>query len=208
MPHCAAAECSPPASGEDAPAPPHPSARELAAQRAELCAANVALHFPKAPLHIVRGAGAFLYDEHGAAFLDCCNNVAHVGHCQPDVCAAVCEQVRTLATNSRYLSRPLLEYSAALRATLPGALARGAVFWVNSGSEANDLALRLARAHTKRRGVLVVGGAYHGHVSSMIDASPYKFERQGGAGQRCAPRRVLRHVLRRVLRRRRCVLGC
>ena len=60
------------------------------------------------------------------------------------------------------------------------------VLWVNSGSEANDLALRLARAHTRRRGVLVVGGAYHGHTGSMIDASPYKFERQGGTGLRCA----------------------
>lgn len=81
-----------------------------------------------------------------------------------------------------YLSPYLVEYAKRLTATMPAPLS--VVFWVNSGSEANDLALRLARAHTGKRGVMAVGGAYHGHVTSIIDISPYKYERHGGTGQR------------------------
>jgi 4-aminobutyrate aminotransferase-like enzyme len=165
----------------------------LVAARAACTAANVALHFPKAPLHVVRGAAQFLYDADGGAYLDCVNNVAHVGHCQADVADALCEQLHTLNTNSRYLQRHLVDYAAALRATLPPALR--VLFWCNSGSEANDLALRLARQHTRRRGVVCVGGAYHGHVSSMIDASPYKYHRAGGAGQRCVRAAALRRCV-------------
>ena len=168
----------------DAPAQRVWSTAELTALRERHCGANVALNYRKAPLHLVKGRAQFLYDADGAEYLDCVNNVCHVGHCQPEVVAAACEQIGALNTNARYLSAPLLEYAQQLTATLPGQLR--VVYWTNSGSEANDLALRLARAHTKRRGVLCVGGAYHGHVSSMIDASPYKFERESG-GQRCAP---------------------
>jgi 4-aminobutyrate aminotransferase-like enzyme len=81
-----------------------------------------------------------------------------------------------------YLSPYIVEYAKRLTATLPSKLS--VVYWVNSGSEANDLALRLARAHTKKRGAMCVGGAYHGHVTSIIDISPYKYERSGGTGQR------------------------
>ena len=154
------------------------------AARTTHCGANVALNYRKNPLHLVRGRAQFLYDAEGAEYLDCVNNVCHVGHCQPEVAAAACEQLCALNTNARYLSAHVLEYAQQLTATLPAPLR--VVYWTNSGSEANDLALRLARAHTKRRGVLCVGGAYHGHVSTMIDASPYKFERESG-GQRCAP---------------------
>jgi 4-aminobutyrate aminotransferase-like enzyme len=179
---------APGAPAADGSAAGAPGAREwstaaLVAARAGCTAANVALHFPKAPLHVVRGAAQLLYDAEGASYLDCVNNVAHVGHCQADVADALCEQLRTLNTNSRYLQRYLVEYAEQLCATLPPALR--VLFWCNSGSEANDLALRLAREHTRRRGVICVGGAYHGHVSSMVDASPYKYERAGGAGQRC-----------------------
>ena len=156
----------------------------LVAARKEVICGNVALNYSKAPLHVVRGSAQYLYDDQGLEYLDCVNNVCHVGHCHPEVVHAVCEQLRTLNTNSRYLHTTLLAASQRLTATLPGDLS--VVFWVNSGSEANDLALRLARAHTKKRGVLIVGGAYHGHVTTMIDASPYKFERTGGTGQRCA----------------------
>jgi len=159
---------------------------QLIAQRSKLLASNVALNYSKAPIHIVRGRAQFLYDDAGHEYLDAVNNVCHVGHCHPDVVQALCSQLASLNTNSRYLHTTLLEASAKLTATLPGDLAHGCVFWVNSGSEANDLALRLARAHTRKRGVLVVDGAYHGHVSTMIDASPYKFDRTGGTGLRCA----------------------
>ena len=168
----------------DAPARRAWSTAELSALRELHCGANVALNYRKAPLHLVKGRAQFLYDADGAEYLDCVNNVCHVGHCQPEVAAAACEQLTALNTNARYLSAHVLDYSQRLTATLPPSLR--VVYWTNSGSEANDLALRLARAHTKRRGVLCVGGAYHGHVSTMIDASPYKYERESG-GQRCVP---------------------
>jgi 4-aminobutyrate aminotransferase-like enzyme len=171
------------------------STGELLEARAKHCGANVALNYRKAPLHLVKGRAQFLYDAEGAEYLDCVNNVCHVGHCHPDVAAEACQQLCQLNTNARYLSAHVLDYAQRLTATLPESLC--VVYWTNSGSEANDLALRLARAHTKRRGVLCVGGAYHGHVSSMVDASPYKFERESG-GQRCVTANIdilqLRHI--------------
>ena len=178
---------SAPRAVEAAPRVDEPAARvwstaELLAVRAEHVGTNVELNYRKAPLHLVKGRAQFFYDaDGGEPYLDCVNNVCHVGHCHPEVAAAACEQLCALNTNARYLSQHALEYAQRLTATLPPALR--VVFWVNSGSEANDLALRLARAHTKRRGLLCVGGAYHGHVSTMVDASPYKFERESG-GQR------------------------
>ena len=163
--------------------PGHVALDQLVTARKAVICGNVALNYSKAPIHVVRGSGQFLYDADGEEYLDCVNNVCHVGHCHPEVVQAVCAQVAQLNTNSRYLHSTLLAASKALTATLPAELS--VVFWVNSGSEANDLALRLARTHTKKRGVLCVGGAYHGHVTTMIDASPYKFDRTGGTGQRC-----------------------
>jgi 4-aminobutyrate aminotransferase-like enzyme/Ser/Thr protein kinase RdoA (MazF antagonist) len=132
------------------------------------------------PLHIVRGAGAHLYDSSGRAWLDLVNNVCHVGHCHPRVVAAAQRQIETLNTNTRYLHESALEYAGRLAATLPDPLS--VCFLVNSGSEANDLALRLARAHTGSDHVLVVDHAYHGHLSSLIAISPYKFDGPGGRG--------------------------
>ena len=132
------------------------------------------------PLHIVRGAGAHLYDSSGRAWLDLVNNVCHVGHCHPRVVAAAQRQIATLNTNTRYLHESALEYAGRLVATLPDPLS--VCFLVNSGSEANDLALRLARAHTGSDHVLVVDHAYHGHLSSLIAISPYKFDGPGGRG--------------------------
>lgn len=102
--------------------------------------------------------------------------------CHPAVVKAGCTQLETLNTNNRYLHPHILDYARRIGETFPGDLK--VVFWVNSGSEANDLALRLARAHTRKRGVLCVDGAYHGHVTSIIDISPYKYDREGGAGER------------------------
>lgn len=92
------------------------------------------------------------------------------------------KQVALLYTNSRYLHPYLTGYSKRLLQTFPKPLS--VMFWVNSGSEANDLALRLAREHTKRRGIITVEGAYHGHLTSIIDISPYKYNRTGGQGKR------------------------
>jgi 4-aminobutyrate aminotransferase-like enzyme len=133
------------------------------------------------PLHIVRGQGTYLYSVDGGAWLDCVNNVCHVGHCNPRVAAAAARQMSTLNTNTRYLHDALVEYAALLTATLPDPLT--VCFFVNSGSEANDLAIRLARVHGGSTGVGVLDHAYHGNLSSLIDISPYKFNGPGGSGK-------------------------
>ncbi|HET6211917.1 MAG TPA: aminotransferase class III-fold pyridoxal phosphate-dependent enzyme, partial [Micromonosporaceae bacterium] len=112
------------------------------------------------PLTIVDGAGAHLYAADGRDYLDMVNNVCHVGHAHPRVVAAIAQQAARLNTNTRYLHPLLVSYARRLAATCPDPLS--VVFLVNSGSEANDLALRLARAHTKARDVLVLDHAYHG----------------------------------------------
>ncbi len=133
------------------------------------------------PLKIVRGAGPYLFDARGRAFLDAINNVNHVGHCHPRVVAAAHAQNAVLNTNTRYLHDLLVEYAERLTATLPAPLA--VCYLVNSGSEANDLALRLARTYTGRTDAVVVGAAYHGTTICAVELSPYKFDGPGGAGR-------------------------
>ena len=132
------------------------------------------------PLNIVRGSMQYLYDDDGRRYLDAYNNVAHVGHCHPEVVAAGQKQMKLLNTNTRYLSELILEYAEKLGATLPEPLE--VCFFVNSGSEANELALRLARARTKARDLIVLEHAYHGNTTTLIDISPYKHDGPGGAG--------------------------
>ncbi|MDR3698480.1 MAG: aminotransferase class III-fold pyridoxal phosphate-dependent enzyme [Candidatus Sulfopaludibacter sp.] len=133
------------------------------------------------PLHITRGWKQFLYDSTGRGYLDCVNNVAHVGHCHPAVTSAAAAQMALLNTNTRYLHRKLTDYAERLTATLPNPLR--VVYLVCSGSEANELALRLARAHTGRQGVIVVDTAYHGNTNALVEISPYKFNGPGGRGR-------------------------
>ena len=133
------------------------------------------------PLNIVRGSGAFLYDERGRRYLDCVNNVSHVGHGNRVVAAAAADQMRVLNTNTRYLHADIFRYAERLLATLPGHLDR--VFLVNSGSEANELAIRLVRTATERRDIVCLDHGYHGNTSTLIDVSPYKFNAPGGRGQ-------------------------
>ncbi|MBK8249300.1 MAG: aminotransferase class III-fold pyridoxal phosphate-dependent enzyme [Gemmatimonadetes bacterium] len=133
------------------------------------------------PLEIVRGEDVWLVDARGRAFLDCYNNVAHVGHCHPRVVAAIASQARTLNTNTRYLNRLIGEYAERLTATFPREL--DTVFFTNSGSEATELALRIARTLTGRHQVAVLDWAYHGNTQAAIDASPYKYKRAGGKGR-------------------------
>ena len=142
----------------------------------------------KRPLHIVCGWGQYLYDENNQPYLDAVNNVPHVGHNHPHVVKAAQEQTAVLNTNTRYLHNNLVEYAALLTATLPEPLS--VCYFVCSGSEANELALRLARAHTGQRDLLVLDGAYHGNTAALIDISSYKFDGPGGAG---VPKHV--HVL-------------
>ncbi len=140
---------------------------------------NLSLSY-RTPLHIVRGIGRHLYDAAGRAYLDAVNNVPHVGHCHPAVVRAAQRQQPILSTNTRYLHAALVQYAQRIAGTMPDPLE--VCFFVNSGSEANDLALRLAHAYTSAAGIVVLDGAYHGHLSSLIAISPYKFDGPGGEG--------------------------
>ncbi len=132
------------------------------------------------PIRMVKAAFQYMYDDRGNSYLDCVNNICHVGHCHPRVVEAGQKQMATLNTNTRYLYDSLNRYAEKLCATFPGELNK--VFFVNSGSAATDLALRLARNHTNRENIIVVDHAYHGNVSSAIEISPYKFNGKGGMG--------------------------
>jgi 4-aminobutyrate aminotransferase-like enzyme/Ser/Thr protein kinase RdoA (MazF antagonist) len=134
------------------------------------------------PLKVVRGWMQYLYDDTGRAYLDVYNNVPLVGHSHPRVVRAAQEQLALLNTNTRYLHDNVNRYAERLTHKLPEPLR--VCFFVNSGSEANELALRLARAHTGREDVIVLEHAYHGHTSALIDISPYKFDGPGGRGKK------------------------
>lgn len=136
------------------------------------------LFYKTDPLKIVRGQGQYMYDEEGTRYLDCINNVAHVGHCHPKVVEAGSRQLATLSTNNRFLHDELVKCAQTLAEKMPGNLS--VCYFVNSGSEANDLALRLARQYTKRHDVITLDHAYHGHVSAVMEISPYKFNQPGG----------------------------
>lgn len=115
------------------------------------------------------------------ALLDTVNNVCHVGHCHPRVVKAAREQMALLNTNTRYLHDNIVNYAQQLTATLPDPLT--VCFFVNSGSEANELAIRLARTHTGNTEFAVVDHAYHGNTNNVIDISAYKFDGPGGKGK-------------------------
>jgi 4-aminobutyrate aminotransferase-like enzyme/Ser/Thr protein kinase RdoA (MazF antagonist) len=133
------------------------------------------------PLKIVRGWMQYLFDEDGRRYIDAYNNVPHVGHAHPRVADAVDRQTRALNTNTRYLHDNLVEFAEQLISTMPDPLR--VCYFVNSGSEANELALRLARTCTRQRDVIVLDAAYHGHTNTLIDISPYKFNGPGGGGK-------------------------
>lgn len=119
------------------------------------------------PLHLVRGDGCWLIDVNGRRYLDVYNNVAQIGHCHPRVVDAISRQVRLLNTNTRYLGTQVIEYCERLMALFPGR--RMVCAFVNSGSEANDIAWRMAKAYTGNSGGLTMEFAYHG-ITDAIDA--------------------------------------
>ncbi|MDE2833634.1 MAG: aminotransferase class III-fold pyridoxal phosphate-dependent enzyme [Bacteroidota bacterium] len=164
---------------EDCFPEPEPTEEQILARRDRHIGPNLSMSYRK-PLHIVRGYRQYLYDADGRRYLDAVNNVPHVGHSHPTVVRAARRQMPILNTNTRYLHRSLGDYASRLTATMPDPLQ--VCFFVNSGSEANDLALRLAYAYTQRRHIVVLDGAYHGHLSALIDISPYKFKGPGGEG--------------------------
>lgn len=150
----------------------------LAARRAHL-GGNLSISYDE-PLKIIRGWKQFLYDDTGRAFLDVYNNVPLVGHSHPRVVEAVQKQIALLNTNTRYLHDNIVRYADKLTSKLPLKIC----YFLNSASEANELALRLARAHTGREDVIVLDAAYHGNTTTLIDISPYKFNGPGGKGKK------------------------
>lgn len=159
---------------------PVPSTPALIERRRARAGGNLSVSYGADPVQMVRGRMQYLFDDRGRGYVDAYNNVAHVGHSHPRVVEAVSRQIATLNTNTRYLQRQFLDYADDLASTLPDGL--DVVFLTASGSEANELALRLARAATGRRDVIVMDSAYHGHTTGLIDVSPYKHAGPGGLG--------------------------
>ncbi len=126
--------------------------------------------FYETPVHLVRGEGVWLYDKDGKAYLDTYNNVASVGHCHPHVVAAMARQAGVLASHTRYLHEGVLAYAERLLGHFPAELSH--VMFTCTGSEANDLAFRIARAHTGGTGFIVTENAYHGVTYAIAGMSP------------------------------------
>ncbi|MEZ4832692.1 MAG: aminotransferase class III-fold pyridoxal phosphate-dependent enzyme [Caldilineaceae bacterium] len=160
------------------PAPPPAKDVTLATRRRRL-GRNLSIGY-RDPVKVERGWMQYLFDETGRRYLDAYNNVPHVGHCHPQVVAAARAQMGVLNTNTRYLHDLLNRYAETLCATLPDPLS--VCYFVNSASEANELALRLVRAFTSHKEMIVLEGAYHGHTTGLIDISPYKHDGPGGRG--------------------------
>jgi 4-aminobutyrate aminotransferase-like enzyme/Ser/Thr protein kinase RdoA (MazF antagonist) len=158
-----------------------PSRAQTLETRRSVLGTNLSLSYDQ-PLKIVRGWMQHLYDDTGQAFLDFYNNVPLVGHSHPRVVQAAQQQLGLLNTNTRYLHDLINRYAQKLVEQLPRSL--NVCFFVNSGSEANELALRLARAHTGREDIIVLQHAYHGNSTTLIDISPYKFNGPGGRGKK------------------------
>ncbi len=156
------------------------SKTDLLTSRKKRIGSNLSISYGADPVEAVRGWMQYLYDADGRKYLDAYNNVPHVGHCHPRVVEAVSRQLSLLNTNTRYLQHQLTDYAEALTAALPEALS--VCFFTASGSEANELALRLARNYTGSKDLLVMDAAYHGHTNTLIDISPYKHDGPGGRG--------------------------
>ena len=161
---------------------PENTVKDIMQLRKMVLAPSLSVAYKK-HLHIVRGKGAYLYDSSGRAFLDCVNNITHVGHCNPHVVNAISKQAGELNTNSRYLYDGINKLASRVLSTMPQPLS--VMFFTNSGSEANELALRLARQYTSRKTTVTVDWGYHGNTNATVAISPYKFNRKGGKG--CPP---------------------
>jgi len=147
----------------------HTSLDTLLERRKRLLGSAYRLFYER-PLHIVRGEGVWLEDAAGQRYLDCYNNVPHVGHCHPRVVRAICDQAARLNTHTRYLHESVLDYAERLTAYCPGSL--GVAMFACSGTEANELALRIARAASGGDGMIVTENAYHGNSWAIAQVSP------------------------------------
>lgn len=154
---------------------------DILAYREQHLGKSLSISYNK-PLKIVRGFMQYLYDYTGRQYLDAVNNIPHVGHNHPHVVESLIKQAQVLNTDTRYLHENIINYTKELLETLPNPLE--VCFFVNSGSEANELAIRLARTYTHRDDIIVLDCAYHGNTNLLIDISPYKFAGPGGAGRK------------------------
>ncbi|MCL4115894.1 UNVERIFIED_CONTAM: hypothetical protein GTU68_053517 [Idotea baltica] len=132
------------------------------------------------PLHIVRGYGQYLFDIDGRRYLDTANNVAHVGHEHPRVVKMAQQQMGILNTNTRYLHENITSFAKTLLDKFPPALC--VVHFVNSGSEANELAIRMSKTYSGYKDMIAIEVGYHGNTGACIDVSSYKFKGKGGNG--------------------------
>ncbi|TMS51449.1 aspartate aminotransferase family protein [Mycobacterium sp. DBP42] len=146
-----------------------PDTERLIEARAHLLGPAYRLFYER-PVHLVRGSGSHLFDADGERYLDAYNNVVSVGHCHPRVVAAITRQAETLNTHTRYLHDGIVAYSQRLLDTLPAEVDQ--VMYACTGSEANDLALRVAQMYTGARGVIVTCDAYHGNTEAVTAISP------------------------------------
>ncbi|MEM7427097.1 MAG: aminotransferase class III-fold pyridoxal phosphate-dependent enzyme, partial [Pseudomonadota bacterium] len=121
------------------------------------------------PVHLVRGEGVWVWDADGNRYLDCYNNVPHVGHCHPDVVDAICEQAGRLNTHTRYLHETIVEYAERLTDKFADPLSK--LILTCTGSEANDIALRIAEAVTGKSGVIATDHTYHGNTTAVAALS-------------------------------------
>ncbi|MBG9377360.1 aminotransferase class III-fold pyridoxal phosphate-dependent enzyme [Panacibacter sp. DH6] len=152
----------------------------LLAERAAHVGRNLSISY-RQKLKIVRGALQYLYDDKGNTYVDCVNNPSHAGHCHPVVVKRMQKQIATLNTNTRYLHDHIVDYAKKLTAKLPPSLS--VCYFTNSGSEANDLAIRMARHFTGQKDIIVLDHAYHGTSTVAMEMSPYKFDSKGGFGK-------------------------
>lgn len=152
---------------------------ELIDYRKQYLGKSLSLQY-KTPIKMVRGEGVYLIDQFGNKYLDTVNNVAHVGHEHTSVVKAGQQQMSLLNTNSRYLHENINQLAKELIETLPPEL--NVLHFVNSGSEANELAMRMVKAHTKQRDIIASEVGYHGNSNMCIDISSYKFDGKGGSG--------------------------
>jgi len=127
-------------------------------------------YFYKEPLHIIKGDDVWLFDEVGKQYLDVYNNVAHVGHCNSEVVDAIAQQAALLNTNTRYLHHNIVDLAEKVIESMPKGL--NVCYFCCSGSEANDLALQIARNYTGQTGCLVTENAYHGNTTAVFQMSP------------------------------------
>lgn len=145
--------------------------QDILSRRAKVLGPNLPT-FYEDPLHIVRGEGVWLWDADGRKYLDCYNNVPHVGHCHPHVVEAICKQSATLNTHTRYLHEGILTYAERLTATMADPL--DSLIMTCTGSEANDIALRMAQAVTGNTGVIATDATYHGNTATVSRLSKGK----------------------------------